>query len=180
MTADKPFTPSSHDKPDAARLADEIALQDKADFSNAEWELIVSALRALAYPPSAELGRLALEADNILENAAIEAEGTFGRAHTYASENADIYRAQDHAIAQAAKRIRAMKGRYAVSHGGESEGYPGIAHDFETMRTALAQLLTRYTELVNSGDCGNWNPETELEVRDARAALAATDSGSKT
>jgi hypothetical protein len=55
MTADKPFTPSSHDKPDAARLADEIALQDKADFSNAEWELIVSALRALAYPPSAGL-----------------------------------------------------------------------------------------------------------------------------
>jgi hypothetical protein len=46
--------PQQDDKPNAAGLADEIALQDKADFSNAEWELIVSALRALAYPPSAE------------------------------------------------------------------------------------------------------------------------------
>ena len=46
---------SRDDKPDAAGLADEIALQDKSDFSNAEWGLIVSALRALAYPPSAEL-----------------------------------------------------------------------------------------------------------------------------
>lgn len=36
---------------------------------------------------------------------------------------------------------------------------------------ALNQLLTRYTELVNCGDCGNWNPETELEVKDARAAI---------
>jgi hypothetical protein len=45
--------PASTDKPDAAGLADEIALQDKSDFSNAEWGLIVSALRALAYPPSA-------------------------------------------------------------------------------------------------------------------------------
>jgi hypothetical protein len=138
---------SHNDKPDAARLADEIALQDKADFSNAEWELIVSALRALAYPPSAELRDLELRAA-LHENAA--------------SQLADMV-------------VDSLP-----SHGGESEGYPGIAHDFETMRTALAQLLTRYTELVNSGDCGNWNPETELEVRDARAALAATDSGSKT
>lgn len=61
--------------------------------------------------------------------------------------------------------------RAIASETAEQEGYPGIAHDFETMRTALQQLLTRYTELVNSGDCGNWDPETELEIQDARAAL---------
>ena len=44
-----------------------------------------------------------------LENAAIAVEGTFGRAHTYASENADVYRAQDHATHLAAKRVRALK-----------------------------------------------------------------------
>lgn len=47
------------------------------------------------------------------------------------------------------------------------------------LREALQQLLTRYTELVNSGDCGNWNPEKEMEVRDARAALAARAEAQK-
>lgn len=37
---------------------------------------------------------------------------------------------------------------------------------------ALRQIVTRYVELVNSGDCGSWNPEKELEVVDARAAIA--------
>ena len=32
-----------------------------------------------------------------------------GRAHSYSSENADIYRAQDHALASCAKAIRALK-----------------------------------------------------------------------
>lgn len=50
--------------------------------------------------------------DAALEAAAVAVETTFGgRAHTYASENADIYRAQDHAIVQAAKRVRALKGK---------------------------------------------------------------------
>ena len=40
------------------------------------------------------------------------------------------------------------------------------------LRTALARLLDRYVSLVNCGDCGNWNPETETEVIAARAALA--------
>lgn len=35
---------------DAAKLADEIAIEDKSTFSNAEWELIVTGLRSLAYP----------------------------------------------------------------------------------------------------------------------------------
>lgn len=40
------------------------------------------------------------------------------------------------------------------------------------MRQALANLLDRYVGLVNCGDCGFWNPETEPEVIAARAALA--------
>lgn len=41
------------------------------------------------------------------------------------------------------------------------------------LREALEGLLERYTELVNCGDCGFWNPEEEDAVKFARAALAA-------
>lgn len=37
---------------------------------------------------------------------------------------------------------------------------------------ALATMLERYVSLVNCGDCGNWDPETEDEVKSARAALS--------
>jgi hypothetical protein len=37
---------------------------------------------------------------------------------------------------------------------------------------ALEKLLARYTELVNCGDCGFWDPEQEDEVIEARKALA--------
>lgn len=36
---------------------------------------------------------------------------------------------------------------------------------------ALESLLKRYVDLVNCGDCGNWNPETEQEVVEARRVL---------
>ena|ERR1700761_6190446 len=36
---------------------------------------------------------------------------------------------------------------------------------------ALQNLLSRYTELVNCGDCGFWNPEEEAEVIAAKAAI---------
>lgn len=41
---------------------------------------------------------------------------------------------------------------------------------------ALRSLLDSYLALVNSGDCGNWNPESEREVIAARAALAKVDA----
>jgi hypothetical protein len=41
----------------------------------------------------------------------------------------------------------------------------------EAAEQALRDLLDRYTALVNCGDCGNWNPETEPEVIAARRAL---------
>jgi hypothetical protein len=39
------------------------------------------------------------------------------------------------------------------------------------LEAALDGLSRRYVELVNSGDCGHWNPEEEAEVRVARALL---------
>ncbi len=39
------------------------------------------------------------------------------------------------------------------------------------LEKALNELLDRYTGMVNSGDCGNWNPETEDCVIKARAAM---------
>ena len=35
----------------------------------------------------------------------------------------------------------------------------------------LDSLLNRYVELVNCGDCGNWNPEEEMVVKAARRAI---------
>jgi hypothetical protein len=37
---------------------------------------------------------------------------------------------------------------------------------------ALEVLLDSYTALINSGDCGNWNPEEEPDVINARKAIA--------
>lgn len=37
---------------------------------------------------------------------------------------------------------------------------------------ALEAMLDHYVSTVNSGDCGNWDPETEDVVKAARAALA--------
>lgn len=38
---------------------------------------------------------------------------------------------------------------------------------------ALKNLLEMYVQLANSGDCGNWDPEQEEEVIEARNALDA-------
>lgn len=37
---------------------------------------------------------------------------------------------------------------------------------------ALEEFLARYIRLVESGDCGNWDPETEEFVVKARIAIA--------
>ncbi len=44
---------------------------------------------------------------------------------------------------------------------------------------ALREVVNKYTGLVNSGDCGFWNPEEEQQVINARAALAEFDSQSE-
>lgn len=45
-----------------------------------------------------------------------------------------------------------------------------------TLREAAQALLDRYTSLVNCGDCGNWDPETEPDVIALRAELVKPDA----
>lgn len=47
------------------------------------------------------------------------------------------------------------------------------ANEIERLRAVLQALLNRYVSLVESGDCGNWSPHTEVEVTDAKEALQA-------
>lgn len=46
-----------------------------------------------------------------------------------------------------------------------------MVDDETPLRSALQGLLDRYLTMVNSGDCGNWEPEDEAEVIAARKAL---------
>lgn len=39
----------------------------------------------------------------------------------------------------------------------------------------LKVFVSEYVELVNSGDCGFWDPENETKVRRARAVIAAAE-----
>jgi hypothetical protein len=43
------------------------------------------------------------------------------------------------------------------------------------LEKALKHVTERYVALIESGDCGNWDPETEPEIIEARAALAQAD-----
>lgn len=47
--------------------------------------------------------------------------------------------------------------------------------DITRLSTALERLVTRHADLVESGDCGFWDVETEPEMIEARAALDALD-----
>ena len=47
------------------------------------------------------------------------------------------------------------------------------------LREALSAMLKHYVELVESGDAGNWDAETEPEVKQARAVLAKYPKGAK-
>lgn len=44
----------------------------------------------------------------------------------------------------------------------------------DALREAATAFLAMYVAMVESGDCGNWNPEDEPEVQALRAALAAS------
>jgi len=45
------------------------------------------------------------------------------------------------------------------------------AETIARLRSALLGMVDHYTQLVNSGDAGNWDPEKEPVVIAARAAL---------
>lgn len=50
-----------------------------------------------------------------------------------------------------------------------------LQREYTALAAASAALLDRYTELVNCGDCGNWNPETEAQVIAMRQELAKVE-----
>lgn len=47
----------------------------------------------------------------------------------------------------------------------------------QQIERAARDLLKRYVDLVNCGDCGNWDPETEPEIIEMRSALALPAEG---
>ena len=57
--------------------------------------------------------------------------------------------------------------------------YTAIELELAAARTALEGLLTRYTDLVNCGDCGSWNPEKEDCVINARRAISTQEPQAK-
>ena len=69
---------------------------------------------------------------------------------------------------------RAMAKTYNACTGAPATLKPGCVL---SMAEALEDMLTMYTDLINSGDCGNWNPEHDEEVIIARAALAMYNGG---
>ena len=46
------------------------------------------------------------------------------------------------------------------------------------MLAALRAMTEHYVRLAASGDCGNWDPKTEAEVIEARAAIAKAEGRS--
>jgi hypothetical protein len=40
------------------------------------------------------------------------------------------------------------------------------------LRQALDKLLSHYIRMIDSGDCGHWNPRDEPQVKEAGKALA--------
>lgn len=65
-------------------------------------------------------------------------------------------------------------------HDGVCNGYKYMTNVFKPMRRkvvdpleeAAEALLDKYVATINSGDCGNWDPETEEEVINLRKALS--------
>lgn len=49
---------------------------------------------------------------------------------------------------------------------------PSVPSVEQELLEALEKLTAHYCGLVNSGDAGNWNPEKDDEVIQARAAIA--------
>jgi hypothetical protein len=61
----------------------------------------------------------------------------------------------------------AVQGRRDMLH-----HFATLTEQNERLREAFRFLLDRYTQLVNCGDCGDWDPETERPVIAAREALS--------
>ena len=62
---------------------------------------------------------------------------------------------------------------YVCNTSGTTDANARLIAAAPQLKDALIDMLDHYVGLVNSGDAGNWNPETETKVIAARAAIAA-------
>lgn len=79
----------------------------RAELGDSGAPLYLCAMNALR--AAVELQPLSSDREAVIEECAAKAEASWPRAHTYASENADLYRAQDHARDCIVRAIRALK-----------------------------------------------------------------------
>lgn len=74
-------------------------------------------------------------------------------------------------IVESCKRLRETNNKCHENCVGKEQALILVKDGQVELRSALTGLLDMYTELVNSGDCGNWDPEKDNEVITARKAL---------
>ncbi len=108
------------------------------------------------------------EADKLIEAARVEIEAAepAGTPDTDAVEATEqrIWEDYYHAMVDHARTLE-------LSRNAERAEKREWQRRAEAATKALSAILDRYTGLVNSGDAGNWDSETEPEVIAARAAL---------
>lgn len=54
--------------------------------------------------------------------------------------------------------------------------HASLVEEVERLREALETFVSEYVEMVNSGDCGFWDPEKEDKVIAARKALEKSNA----
>ena len=64
-----------------------------------------------------------------------------------------------------------------LSGGPIAEANTRLASDAPALLDALEAMTEQYVSLVNCGDCGNWDPELDAAVKQARALIAKHRGG---
>lgn len=72
---------------------------------------------------------------------------------------------------RASKKDAAWKAEWDAKKAAQAEIDRKLATHADLL-AALEAMVSTYVHLVNCGDCGNWNPEEEEDVIQARAALS--------